>query len=125
MIQVFNSIQSNHLINWFSKIVAPPNLFTEVQIGLGYIVMANISTTITAWVDFCSVMEPYRTNFALILGAEAIPAPHVLNHEDSEYENIFRATTVREETGRFIVELPFKEYPPVSRHSFDEVCQRF
>ncbi|KAJ8954811.1 hypothetical protein NQ314_007014, partial [Rhamnusium bicolor] len=102
-----------------SKVVGPPNLPMAVQTSLGYIVMGNVPTPTIMEVansqTFCSIIKPSLEQILhKFWEIEEIPAPPVLNQEDAECENIFITTTTREETGRFTVALPFKEYPPVT-----------
>lgn len=113
-----------------SKVVGPPNLPMAVQTSLGYIVMGNIPTTTKTPIQnsqtFCAIVEPSLEQILhKFWEVEEIPAPSVINQEDAECENIFRTTTTRDETGRFTVALPFKEYPPVLGNSFDIARKRF
>ncbi|KAJ8966337.1 hypothetical protein NQ314_003605, partial [Rhamnusium bicolor] len=113
-----------------SKVVGPPNLPMAVQTSLGYIVMGNVPTPTIMEVansqTFCSIIKPSLEQILhKFWEIEEIPAPPVLNQEDAECENIFITTTTREETGRFTVALPFKEYPPVLGDSFALACKRY
>ncbi|KAJ8945784.1 hypothetical protein NQ314_009053 [Rhamnusium bicolor] len=112
-----------------SKVVGPPNLPMAVQTSLGYIVMGNVPTPTIMEVansqTFCSIIKPSLEQILhKFWEIEEIPAPPVLNQEDAECENIFITTTTREETGRFTVALPFKEYPPVLGDSFALACKK-
>ena len=107
------------------------NLPPALQTVLGYIIMGsvpalprpinNYNTTTCCVV----VQDSLDTLLKKFWSLEEVSAPPAQSHDDTECENHFRATTVREESGRYVVALPFRDDVFSLGNSFANAHRRF
>lgn len=56
---------------------------------------------------------------------EQVPVVHRASAEDIECERLYKSSTFRRSTGRYVVSLPFKVYPPNLAESYETAARRF
>jgi hypothetical protein len=66
------------------------------------------STSVTTHLDQCSLNNLLQRFWAL----EEVPTQKLLTSEEKDWKEIFEATHYRDESGRHVVQLPFKEATP-------------
>ncbi|XP_064215763.1 uncharacterized protein LOC103314804 [Tribolium castaneum] len=100
-----------------------------LETTLGYIVMGEIPHVAANCEthSFCLIEEPPLDKaLEKFWSMEEVPSPSVsLNKDDAKCEELFVSTVKREPSGKYIVSLPFKEFPPNLGSSFQNAFRRY
>ncbi|XP_041984803.1 uncharacterized protein LOC121737249 [Aricia agestis] len=105
------------------------NLPPAIETVFGYVIMGAVPTSHSSryTTSCCSVLQENNINSLVkrFWELEEISAPPSMSHKDLECEEHFRATTVRDNSGRYIVALPFCGDPYSLGDSYAVALRRF
>ncbi|XP_072381169.1 uncharacterized protein [Diabrotica undecimpunctata] len=110
------------------RILGEPNQPVALETIFGYVLQGRVSTDLSNC-NFTALHTSMDTNIDSLLQrfweVENISKPVILSHDDQVCENIYKAFTFRESTGRFSVPLPFRQPNPVFCDTYSQAYRRF
>lgn len=105
------------------------NIPPAIQTVLGFVIMGSVPTSqvVCNYSTTCCTVtdEPVDSILKKFWELEEISAPHAQSLDDLECEEYFSATTSRDESGRYIVALPFREDVYTLGDSYAAAHRRF
>ncbi|EFA13225.1 hypothetical protein TcasGA2_TC010714 [Tribolium castaneum] len=111
------------------KVEGSPGSPIALETTLGHIVMGEIPRVAANCEthSFCLIEEPPLDKaLEKFWSMEEVPSPSVLlNKDDAKCEELFVSTVKRKPSGKYIVSLPFKEFPPNLGSSFQNAFRRY
>lgn len=111
-----------------AKVVGPQGMPVAVQSKLGFVIMgkAPVARQDQCAQSFCSILQPTLDSMLeRFFEIEDVPANSLTNQADIKVENFYKSTVQRDSSGRYIVALPFENFPPPLGDSFDVALNRF
>lgn len=111
------------------KITGSPGQPSAFLTTLGYVIMgeAEILSSEPAdhFLSYHATAESIHEDLRKFFELENIKETNILSSDDQECESFYKTTTTRDETGRFIVSLPFKQNPSCLGDSFKTARQQY
>lgn len=108
--------------------VRSAGLPSALETTLGYVIMGDVTVTSPprATRALCAFThEPLNQTLEKFWNLEEVPSKKFLSPDDKECEQIFTATTTRNDNGSYAVDLPFKQTPDNLGNSFVIAKRRF
>lgn len=121
--------------NLFGQIILPGkvkgtrSLPSAIETSLGYIIIGNAPTLESSYSlgnAFCTTTEPsVEELIAKFWQLEEVTECEQLSPEEKECDAIYDQSTIRDTSGRYIVNLPFKDPPEILGDSYHVASRRF